>query len=108
MEIFVVTLTQLISQFQPNFAERSFMANLKVEALIVDGINNGDEPLVTLISSQHMHNSPAYFFKLSLEKTPLDRNCDYRLSGVLESLEIVYNEVIILAIPRCVYSEGTN
>lgn len=71
------------------------MFNVKVEALIVDGINaGGDEPLVTLISSQHMHNSPAYFFKFNLEKTPLEKNCDYRLNGMLESLEIVYNEVI--------------
>lgn len=93
-EIFVVTLTQLITSFQPNFVDKSFLANVKIEALIVDGINNGDEPLITLISSQHLHNSPAYFMKFNFEKTPsLETNCDYRLNGILEPLEIIYNEV---------------
>lgn len=94
-EIFILTVTQLISSFQPNLLDKSFLLNVKIEALIVDGINTcGEEPLVTLISSQHLHNSPAYFFKFNLQKTPLEENCDYRLNGVLESLEIVYNKVM--------------
>lgn len=91
-EIFVVTLTQLISSIQPNFIEQSYRANFKVEALIIEGASN-DDHLVTIVSSQHLHNSPAYFFKLNIEKTPLENNCNYRISSVLESLEILYKEV---------------
>lgn len=96
-EILVLTLTQIIGSYRPNFGdqrdriekaervekgEKEVIANvkrknrkrdkgaLKIEGIIIEGANE-KEHLVPIISSNHEgHDSPAYFLRVDFERYP--------------------------------------
>ncbi|CAH1285360.1 unnamed protein product [Diabrotica balteata] len=45
-----------------------------------------------IISSEHLSDSPAYFFKMDLDKLPNNSVCKYKLNIVMDSVECIYNK----------------
>ncbi|KAJ8960584.1 hypothetical protein NQ318_013873 [Aromia moschata] len=90
-EILVTTLTQTICSIKPNYQDGSFKSSLKVEGIIIEGANS-DDHLMPLISSEHLGDSPAFFFKAELEKMPKNSNCAYKLGVTMDAVECVYNK----------------
>lgn len=91
-EVAVVTLTQCNLSFIPNFFSGAYKLLLKVEGLIVEGANE-DEHLVPIVSSEHLGNSPAYFFKMDFEKMQTVAPFVYKLHCTLSSVEVIYQKV---------------
>jgi hypothetical protein len=92
-EILLLTLTQINLTVHPNLLENSFKALVKVEGLILEG-SNEEEQLISIIASEHLSTSPAYFFKAELEKMPSNSKYSYKLNLSLDSVECLYNQVI--------------
>lgn len=93
-EILALTLTQTIFSIEPKYLDETFKVELKVEGLILEGIGT-EENLLPLISSEHHPDSPAYFLKISFEKTKSSK-CAYKLAFTLDSVEYIHNKVSIL------------
>lgn len=91
-EIFVSTLTQSNLNIQPNYIKNTYKALFKVEGLIVEG-SSIDDNLATILQSEHLGSSPAYFLKIELEKLPRTSKSPYKLSCALDSIECLYNDV---------------
>lgn len=91
-EIIVLTLTQTICSIKPNYQENVFKSSLKIEGICIEGTSNEDH-LIPLISSEHLSDSPAYFFKAKLEKMRKNSNCAYKLNVTMDSVECIYNKV---------------
>ncbi|EEZ98160.2 hypothetical protein TcasGA2_TC000586 [Tribolium castaneum] len=90
-EIFLLTLTQTNFNFHPNQLEDTFKALVKIEGLILEG-SNEDEQLISILASEHLSTSPAYFFKAELEKMPTNSNASHKLNLALDSVECLYNQ----------------
>lgn len=89
----MVTLTQMQFSLSPKYGEDTYKAGLKIEGLIVEGASSEDA-LLPIISSEHLSDSPAYFFKADIEKLPKDSLHPYRLNVALHSVECLYNKVL--------------
>lgn len=100
-EILVMTVTQFISTFQPNFIENTFKLQVKIEALILEGASVEDH-LVPILSSEHTYNSPAYFFKVEVEKNQRA----YCINCCLESLEILYHQYAFSELKKFIDIDG--
>lgn len=98
-EIAVLTLTQLNLFFKPNFSTGSYRVQAKVEGLVVEGAS-AEENLAPVISSEHLGNSPAYFFKFELEKLEHPSGFTHKLNLNVSSIEVVYQKVRLLAFLR--------
>lgn len=68
---------------------------MKIEGLIMEGYSSEDL-LGPILSSEHLRDSPAYFFKMELEKMPKNSKSVYRLNVVMDSVECIYNSVSTL------------
>ncbi|KAK4883024.1 hypothetical protein RN001_006343 [Aquatica leii] len=90
-EILVLTMTQFILSALPNFEDGTYRVLLKIEGIVVEGASL-KEHLVPIISSEHIHSSPAYFFKFEAEKHPSKSIPVYTFNGVLSTVEIIYQE----------------
>ncbi|XP_017782614.1 PREDICTED: vacuolar protein sorting-associated protein 13A-like [Nicrophorus vespilloides] len=90
-EILIVTMTQLISSYQPNFLDNTYKASLKIEGLIIEGASV-EEHLISIVSTIHNGHSPAYFLKLDVEKTPKKCEHSYKINCILEHIEVAYDE----------------
>ncbi|KAF5273457.1 hypothetical protein FQA39_LY07474 [Lamprigera yunnana] len=90
-EILILTMTQFILSACPNFKEDTYKVLLKIEGIVVEGACL-EEHLVPIISSEHVHNSPAYFFKVAIEKHPPKSIPTFTFNGVLSTVEIIYQE----------------
>ncbi|KAL3277157.1 hypothetical protein HHI36_012509 [Cryptolaemus montrouzieri] len=90
-EICVLTMTQVILTWMPNFTDNTYSCNFKVEGFILEGTTEEDH-LVSLISSEHLSNSPAYFLKVDFMKLPEDSKAAFKLKFTMDSVEIVYNK----------------
>lgn len=91
-EVLLLTLTQTNFSYNPNLLEDTFKALLKIEGLILEG-SNEEEQLISIMASEHLSTSPAYFFKAELEKMPANSNCSYKFNLALDSVECLYNQV---------------
>ncbi|KAB0792527.1 hypothetical protein PPYR_14486 [Photinus pyralis] len=90
-EVFVLTMTQFILSTVPNFEEDTYKFFLKIEGIVVEGASL-EEHLVPIISSEHIHSSPAYFFKIDIEKHKPNSNPSFSVNGALSTTEVVYQE----------------
>ncbi|RZC35875.1 vacuolar protein sorting-associated protein 13A-like, partial [Asbolus verrucosus] len=90
-EILLLTLTQINFNIHPHYMEDSYKAQLKVEGLILEG-SNEEEQLVSIMASEHLSTSPAYFFKAELEKMPSNSKESHKLQLSLDSVECLYNK----------------
>ncbi|KAK5650330.1 hypothetical protein RI129_001359 [Pyrocoelia pectoralis] len=90
-EILVITMTQIILSTVPNFVEDTYKFLLKIEGIVVEGASVEDH-LVPIISSEHIHSSPAYFFKIDIEKHKPKSSPSFSVSGALSTIEIIYQE----------------
>ncbi|KAK9875024.1 hypothetical protein WA026_005834 [Henosepilachna vigintioctopunctata] len=90
-EIGVLTMTQATLSWMPNFLNDTFTCHFKIEGFILEGATEDDQ-LVSLISSEHLSNSPAYFLKIEVSKLPKDSTASYKLKVTLDSMEMVYNQ----------------
>lgn len=93
-EILVLTLTQFITTILPNFRDNSYKVILKIEGIVIEGASLEDH-LVPVVSSEHIHNSPAYFLKVEIEKVPSKLNTSYRVNGALSTVEVFYQQVSV-------------
>ncbi|XP_072395854.1 intermembrane lipid transfer protein VPS13A-like [Diabrotica undecimpunctata] len=90
-EVAVLTMTQALFNLKPNYIEETFRASVKIEGIILEGASNEDH-LMPIISSEHLSDSPAYFFKMDLDKLPSNSVCKYKLNIVMDSVECIYNK----------------
>ncbi|KAL1509464.1 hypothetical protein ABEB36_004192 [Hypothenemus hampei] len=92
-DILVATLTQTLITVKPNFLENTFKASFKVEGIIVEGMGP-ETNLITVLSSEHLKDSPAYVFTLNWEKLKAKKakEFSYRLFITLNSVECIYNK----------------
>ncbi|XP_025830546.1 vacuolar protein sorting-associated protein 13C [Agrilus planipennis] len=90
IEILMITLTQIIATFVPCLKDDTYNLSLKMEGIVVEGAN-ANEHLTPVLYSEHAPDSPAYFFKLDLEKKPNSYNCTYKLTSSLSTIEVVYD-----------------
>ncbi|KAF5301566.1 hypothetical protein FQR65_LT08871 [Abscondita terminalis] len=90
-EILVLTMTQFILSAIPNFDEDTYKILLKIEGIVVEGASL-EEHLVPIISSEHIHNSPAYFFKVEIEKHSSKSVPLYTINAFLSTVEVIYQE----------------
>lgn len=88
----ILTLTQTNLILRPNFFNQTYKCDLKIEGLIMEGYS-AEDLLGPILSSEHLQDSPAYFFKMDLEKMPKSSNCSYRLNAVMDTVECMYNPV---------------
>lgn len=63
-----------------------------MEGLIVEGLNEDDQ-LASIVASEHLGNSPAYFFQMELSKTVSNLDNAYKFHLSLNTLECIYNNV---------------
>ncbi|XP_045467694.1 vacuolar protein sorting-associated protein 13C-like [Harmonia axyridis] len=90
-EVAILTATQANLTWIPNFTDNLFNFHFKVEGMVLEG-NSEDGKLVTLISSEHLSTSPAYFLRVDFTKLPEDSKASYKLKVTMDSVEMVYNE----------------
>lgn len=69
-----------------------YRVQVKIEGLVVEGASAEDH-LVPIISSEHLGNSPAYFFKYEFEKLEHRTTFTHKLNVSLSSIEILYEKV---------------
>ncbi|CAH0559656.1 unnamed protein product [Brassicogethes aeneus] len=84
---------------EPNNVTNTFKASIKIEGLIMEGAN-AEELLSPIVSSEHLSDSPAYFFKAELEKMPENSLSPYKLGVVMDSVEILYNKQSLTEITK--------
>ncbi|XP_050293548.1 intermembrane lipid transfer protein VPS13C-like [Anthonomus grandis grandis] len=87
-EVVVATITQTLVSAKPNFLDKIYRISLKVEGLIVEG-NGPNNCLTPMVSSEHLKDSPAFFFTMILEKSKADARS---LQMTLSSVECIYNK----------------
>lgn len=90
-EILLATVTQILLTVKPNFVEGSFKGSLKIEGIILEG-SGPDDNLITVVSSEHLKDSPAFVFTSNWEKSN-HLKCPYRLQATLNSMECIYVKV---------------
>ncbi|KAF7285850.1 hypothetical protein GWI33_009822 [Rhynchophorus ferrugineus] len=91
-EILVATMTQTIISLKPNFVDSTYKFALKIEGIIIEGGGPGDT-LMPVISSEHLKDSPAFFFIMNLEKMKKENNnISHRLQIKMSSMECIYNK----------------
>lgn len=91
-EIAAFTLTQFNLFLTPNYSTGSYRVQVKVEGLVVEGASV-EEHLVPIVSSEHLGNSPAYFFKCELEKLEHPSSYTHKFNLSVSSIEVVYQKV---------------
>ncbi|XP_060526445.1 intermembrane lipid transfer protein VPS13C-like isoform X2 [Cylas formicarius] len=90
-EVLVATMTQAIFSIRPNFSDNTYSASLKIEGIIIEGNGPGGN-MISIISSEHLKDSPAFFFKTNLEKMREGGRFSHRLQMALDSVECIYNK----------------
>ncbi|XP_030755861.1 vacuolar protein sorting-associated protein 13A-like [Sitophilus oryzae] len=91
-EILVTTITQTIVSLKPNFLDSTYKFSLKIEGIIIEG-NGPGEALIPLATSEHLKDSPAFFFAVNLEKMKKENNnITHRLQVSMSSVECIYNK----------------
>lgn len=93
----MLTMTQFISMFLPNFKDDTFKFTLKIEGIVVEGASLEDH-LVPVVSSEHTQSSPAYFLKVDVEKVFSKSTHTYKINGALSSMEILYQQVRLIIV----------
>lgn len=92
-EIFILTCTQVNLSYFPNSIQpNAFKLVIKVEGLILEGLNE-DEQLISIVASEHLGNSPAYFFHMEYDKRFSNSEYDHKFFLSLNTLECIYNIV---------------
>lgn len=91
-EIAVLTLTQANLFFTPSLATGCYRVQVKIEGLVVEGASAEDH-LVPIVSSEHLVNSPAYFFKYEFENLEHRTIFTHKLNICLSSIEVLYEKV---------------
>lgn len=84
-------MTQLNFSLKPNFSTGSYRVQAKIEGLVLEGASV-EENLAPIISSEHLGNSPAYFFKYELEKLEHPTDFTHKLNVNVSSIEVSYQK----------------
>lgn len=91
-EMFVLTATQTSLTWVPNFTDNTYKINLKVEGFILEAASETNK-LITVMASEHLSTSPAYFLRAHFDKNPCDSKATHKLKVTMDSVEMLYNEV---------------
>ncbi|XP_066252577.1 intermembrane lipid transfer protein VPS13A-like [Euwallacea similis] len=105
-EVLTATLTQTLLTVKPNFIDDSFKASLKIEGIIIEG-SGPNNTSSTIVSSEHLKDSPAFVFTSNLEKL-MGSTCPYRLQMTLNSVDCIYNKPFLEELETFLQTENTS